>query len=158
MFYLSVSDGESANDFAFRAERPLCMLLRANGLISGAWVLPGREMMIPDACGEDGFPCPMMLFAARIPALEGYILREGESASDAAAQKGIPERIVHCAMKEKSALGVIYLPVREKGMRMHTCRVSDTWKIFHNEADLRLLNRCWGKMYPGMKILVYGDE
>lgn len=158
MFSLKVLPGESPQAFALRAGRPLCMLMRTNALIGSAWILPGREMAIYDECGQTDFPCPAMLFRARIPLLEGYIFKEGEDYRETARRKGLPERLVFLSMKEKNNAGAAYLPVVEEGMRVHTCGLKDTWENFPDEADIRLLNRCWGCLYPGMKILIYGEK
>jgi len=58
----SVLAGESLNDVSARLRVPACMLMRANGLFSAAWLLPGREIAVPEgACGGD-FPCPREAF------------------------------------------------------------------------------------------------
>lgn len=41
---------------------PGCMLLRANRVFSPAWLLPGRELCVPDEAfclKDEGFPCPV---------------------------------------------------------------------------------------------------
>ncbi|MBO4299211.1 MAG: hypothetical protein J5998_10450 [Clostridia bacterium] len=54
--------GEGLNELAGRLGVPPCMLMRANGLFSPAWLLPGREVLVPEgACGGD-FPCPREVF------------------------------------------------------------------------------------------------
>ena len=54
--------GEGLNELAARLHVPACMLMRANGLFSPAWLLPGREIIVPeDVCGGE-FPCPREAF------------------------------------------------------------------------------------------------
>ena len=54
--------GESLNDLSARLGVPACMLMRANGLFSPAWLLPGREVLVPEGeCGGE-FPCPREAF------------------------------------------------------------------------------------------------
>ena len=54
--------GEELNGLAARLGVPACMLMRANGLFSPAWLLPGRRVLVPEGmCGGD-FPCPREAF------------------------------------------------------------------------------------------------
>ena len=54
--------GEDLNGLSARLGVPACMLMRANGLYSPAWLLPGREVLVPEGrCGGD-FPCPRAAF------------------------------------------------------------------------------------------------
>ncbi len=65
----SVYEGEGLNELSARLGLPGCMLLRANGLFSAAWLLPGREILVPDAdlCRRpDAGICPRE--ALRMPA------------------------------------------------------------------------------------------
>lgn len=56
-----VREGESLGMLSARLARPGCMLLRANGLFSEAWLLPGRQIRVPDAdyCAHADAPCPV---------------------------------------------------------------------------------------------------
>lgn len=57
-----VLEGEGLNELAARLRVPACMLMRANGLYSPAWLLPGREVRVPEGlCGGE-FPCPREAF------------------------------------------------------------------------------------------------
>ena len=50
--------GEELNALSARLGVPGCMLMRANGLCSPAWLLLGREVLVPEGlCGGD-YPCP----------------------------------------------------------------------------------------------------
>ena len=151
--------GETPMEFAIRKGIPLCMLLRANGVISPAWLFQERELTLPDenTCARNGFACPVMLLKAKSFEAQGMLLA-GKTEPEALSQKtGLPLRLVLLAIREKTNAGGMILPVRKAGMRVHTCGLKDTWKQFPDEADLRLLNNAWGPLYPGMKILVYGD-
>ena len=54
--------GEDLNGLSARLGVPACMLMRANGLYSPAWLTPGREVLVPEGtCGGD-FPCPREVF------------------------------------------------------------------------------------------------
>lgn len=55
-----VYEGEDLGDLSARLGVPGCMLLRANRLFSPAWLLPGREIAVPDAdfCLKDAGVCP----------------------------------------------------------------------------------------------------
>lgn len=55
-----VYEGEELGDLCARLGVPACMLLRANRLCSEAWLLPGREILVPDEafCLRDTGVCP----------------------------------------------------------------------------------------------------
>lgn len=56
-----VGDHETLSALSARLGVPGCMLLRANRVFSPAWLLPGREIDVPDAlfCLMDDGPCPV---------------------------------------------------------------------------------------------------
>ena len=66
-----VGEGEDLARLSARLGAPGCMILRANGLMSPAWLLPGREIEAPDPdyCenAPPGKPCPRR--AVNSPAL-----------------------------------------------------------------------------------------
>lgn len=66
-----VQDGETLQMLSARLAVPGCMILRANRLFSPAWLLPGREIAVPDGafCLTDEFLCPVA--ALNMPAREG---------------------------------------------------------------------------------------
>ncbi|HIS00738.1 MAG TPA: LysM peptidoglycan-binding domain-containing protein [Candidatus Excrementavichristensenella intestinipullorum] len=55
-----VREDETLNMLSARLGVPGCMLLRCNGLYSPAWLLPGREILVPEDvfCHTSDFPCP----------------------------------------------------------------------------------------------------
>lgn len=63
-----VYEGETLSDLSARLRVPGCMLMRANRLYSEAWLLPGREIVVPDLdfCRRGGGSCPRQAF--RTPA------------------------------------------------------------------------------------------
>ncbi|MDL2206620.1 hypothetical protein LJC33_06910 [Eubacteriales bacterium OttesenSCG-928-N13] len=65
-----VRDDETFDMLTARLGVPGCMLMRANRVFSPAWLLPGREIDVPDAtfCLSDDFPCPVA--ALHAPATE----------------------------------------------------------------------------------------
>lgn len=67
----TVRDGESLQTLSARLGVPGCMILRANRLFSPAWLLPGREIEVPEGafCLTDEFLCPVA--ALNTPAREG---------------------------------------------------------------------------------------
>lgn len=59
-----ILEGEGLFEAALRLHVPACMLMRANALISPAWLLPGREIIVPEGrCGDYPFPCPRAVFS-----------------------------------------------------------------------------------------------
>ena len=68
----SVYEGETLSALSARLGVPACMLMRANRIWSEAWLLPGREILVPDAdfCHRDSGVCPreaMQTRARRTP-------------------------------------------------------------------------------------------
>lgn len=63
-----ILEGETLSDVSARLHVPACMLMRFNGLYSPAWLLAGREIIVPEGeCGQCAFPCPRALFARPVP-------------------------------------------------------------------------------------------
>lgn len=155
--YIKVNRGETAAEIALRAGCPLCMLLRANGVISGVWLEMMDEVRVPDKdeCEKSAFPCPKDVSFAKIPERTGCIVRAGDTAKSIAAEYHLPERIL---LKENhlSEGNGIYLPLFKKDMIIHTVKPMETWKDFENSATLKLINNHFAPLYPGMKILIKG--
>ena len=55
-----VYEGETLTDLSVRLGVPACMIMRANRIYSEAWLLPGREILVPglDFCDWDEGICP----------------------------------------------------------------------------------------------------
>lgn len=66
-------DGETLDALSLRLGVPGCMILRANRVFSPAWLLPGREIDVPDPlfCLLDDGECPVA--ALMRPARGGQI-------------------------------------------------------------------------------------
>ena len=76
--YTTIREGETLDMLSARLHVPGCMILRANGLFSPAWLLPGRQIVVPDSdyCARAENACPVR--ALNQPAMsrqEGYALR-----------------------------------------------------------------------------------
>lgn len=154
---LRKADGETAGQIALRAGCPVCMLLRANGLISGAWIEMMDEVRLPDAdeCEKSAFPCPNDLVKAMIPEKTGYIVQKGDSIESVARTHGLPSRLVIACLQGRrlSEGNALYLPAVSKNMKIRTIQPGDTWDKYENACRLRLLNLHFAPLYPGMKIL-----
>ena len=68
-----VLEGEGLNELSARLRVPACMLMRANGLYSPAWLLPGREIIVPEGQCRGPIPCPRETFARAIGADEAFL-------------------------------------------------------------------------------------
>ena len=144
-----VTDGETPQSLSARVCRPLCMILRANRLFSTSWLLPGREIDVPDAgfCETDSFPCPSA--AVRLPAVERrmYFRRQGESRLEAARASRVPLRLIP---EERAFLTADAAGAR----RIYTVLPGDTVRaLCRDEALFRSINSLTGPLYPGMKVL-----
>ncbi|MBR3927646.1 MAG: LysM peptidoglycan-binding domain-containing protein [Clostridia bacterium] len=157
--YIKVMEGETAEEIAGRAGYPLCMLLRANGVLSGAWLETMTEVRAPDAdeCEKSAFPCPNDFARAEILEKVGYIIRKGDTAKSIARAHCLPERIVSAVSKITEGKA-IFLPVRPEGMKIHTVKPGETWENFENAFGLKFLNMHFAPLYPGMKILIKGHR
>ncbi|MDO4357887.1 MAG: hypothetical protein Q4E13_15400 [Clostridia bacterium] len=151
MNWAIIGEGESPGELSARLRRPICVLLRANRLYSTAWLLPGRELFVPEAdfCGRDVGPCP---------------LRMVEISAERFAQgicPGMPERL-------------------QLWSRTHGGRILPEWagqpdgaaltlRPFESvaglakrggsdEATVRRWNRYYGGACPGVQLFVPGRE
>ena len=73
-----VYEGETLSDLSARLGVPACMLMRANRIWSEAWLLPGREITVPDLdfCDWDEGICPREAVntpAMRLPCVRGAV-------------------------------------------------------------------------------------
>ena len=143
-----VRDGETAQALAQRVHRPLCMLLRANRVFSGAWFLPGREIEVPsgDFCGTSDFPCPSRV--ARLPAVEKrlYLARAGETREEIARACGVPARMIPAGQR------ALCLPVCPDGWRIRTVKPGESV----SDPYIRAVNGLSDKVLPGTRILSPG--
>ena len=121
-----VLEGEGLNELSARLRVPACMLMRANGLYSPAWLLPGREIIVPEGQCRGPIPCPRETFARAIGADEAF-LHPGE---DTAARR----RVYACGAGDTAA-GVAAL-------------------FGLSETKLRADNALMGAVYPGMELLI----
>ncbi len=161
----SVYEGESLEQLSARLKRPACMLLRANRLFSAAWLLPGREILVPDPdfCAKDQGICPAV--ALNLPARSErsvwHRVFPGETAAQIAARYGITPRMVLCAAgRTGGALpeGLrLRLPLPPRGACAHTVlpgeRAGDLAGSL-TETEFRRLNGLWGPLLPGMRVLI----
>ena len=90
-----IREGETLGMLSARLGVPGCMILRANGLFSEAWLLPGRQIDVPDAdyCAQAQAPCPVR--ALLEPAMSvrrgtAVTLNARESAQALSARLGQP--------------------------------------------------------------------
>lgn len=69
--YETILPNESPAQLSARLNRPVCMLLRANRLYSVAWLLPDREILLPerDFCRRDAGICPCCLLEKPLKAI-----------------------------------------------------------------------------------------
>lgn len=153
--YIKVISGESPDEIARRAGCPLCMLLRANGVLSGAWLEMMDEVRVPDAneCEKSPFPCPRDFSMAEIPERTGYIVKAGDTAKSIADCHRLPERLV-LSQKNLSDGKALILPAAGENMKIHTVLPMETWSNFENAPELMLINNYFAPLYPGMRILI----
>ena len=86
--------GEGLNELSARLRVPACMLMRANGLFSPAWLLPGREVIVPQGACAGPFPCPCEVFHRVVGAClprRAVCTLPGDTAASFAARFGLTE-------------------------------------------------------------------
>ena len=160
MFRIKRFEMESAQAMALRLGVPLCMLLRANGVVSGAWIETGDEVSIPDenTCMRNDFPCPKDFVKAEIPERIGYIVENGDTVKSISEKMHLPVRLVISLLKPRGVKAGegIFLPFREENMKIITVSIHTTWRDFENAPAVMLLNNHFTRLYPGMKLLIRG--
>lgn len=157
--YIKVNCGETADDLARRAGCPLCMLLRANGVLSSAWLEMMDEVRVPDAdeCIKSAIPCPKDFSFSVIPERFGYIAGKDDTFKSIADKHHLPERLV-LSQKNAQEGRALILPVFQKDMKIHTVKPMEAWADFEQAASLKFINNHFAPLYPGMKILIKGKS
>ena len=158
MFKIPVYESDVESDLSARAGMPVCMLLRANGVLSAAWLKTKGEADVPDSfdCERSPSPCPRAAAVARIPERIGYIVEKGDTYSSLAAQFHLPERLVRVCIGENGLFegNGIVLPLRRADMREHIVSPGEKWMNIDSSDHAMLLNGHFAPLYPGMKILI----
>lgn len=144
MAFAVIGARETPQQLSARLGRPVCMLLRANGLYSQQWLLPGRRIFVPerDFCARDAGPCPLRMM--KIPAEEWI--------RPARLAENLPARLrmwshTHAdwALKEWCGEGRAIVLRHGETERTLAGRTGCT------AAELRRINRCYGRLVPGMR-------
>lgn len=154
MWKTVVAPNETPALLSARVGAPVCAILRANRLFSPAWLLPGREINVPDVCSSKDFPCPVL--ASRIPA-QARRLFYG-SASEIARVSGLPLRAVLAHAGEHApwdAPRALTLPEIDARWHLRTILPGEAPRLTLSE---RAVNALWGASYPGNKILFYTGD
>lgn len=154
MWKTVVAPNETPALLSARAGVPVCAILRANRLFSPAWLLPGREIDMPDDCASSDFPCPVL--AARVPA-QAHRFFYG-SAREIARASGLPLRAVLAHANERApwdAPRPLTLPEIDACWRLRTILPGEAPALTLSE---RAVNALWGAAYPGMKMLFYTGD
>lgn len=163
-----VADGETPHELCLRLNCPLCMILRANGLFSAAWLYSGREIDVPDAdyCAKSPNPCPTLVMNAPPMCRRMYIISDGETLEGVCRATKLPERcvLVNAGLTRfDSRMGAraVCLPMPPEGSRTHTVKPFETLASIAPNAEaalrIRSLNSVWGSIYPGMKLIIPSD-
>ena len=162
MLKIPIYEEDTPSDISLRAGMPVCMLLRMNGVLSAAWLKTQKSASIIEgfSCGKSSFPCPRDFVKARIHEKTGCIPCKDDTAKSIAQKYRVPERLVK-SLLQKNGTGdgrAILIPKAGKDMKIHLVSVFETWKSFQDYESLMLLNDYFGPLYPGMKILVRGQN
>ena len=165
-----VLEGETAAALSARLGRPICMILRASRLYSVAWLMPGREIAVPalSFCRTDSFCCPAYALT-RCPADASerlrYTVGSGDRVRGIACALGMPERLFYLAAGraagELPSGTQLALPIIAAGEIVHVGH-TDTMRSLcaahgADEASVRSLNKLWGPLLPGMRLLIGKD-
>ncbi len=144
MAYSVIREGETLAGLALRLAVPPCMLLRANGLFAPGWLLPGREILVPNAdfCArQPAFVCPTA--ALRLP-------------SWPADAKTLPLSDFPRRLNLLARSRTLIVPVQAATVVVH---YGDSWESvarrFHSAPEVLMrLNRYWGPLLPGMRLAI----
>ena len=154
MWKTVVAPNETPALLSARVGVPVCALLRANRLFSPAWLLPGREIDVPDACASADFPCPVL--AAQTPALARRLFYG--SAMDIARASGLPMRAVLAHAGERAPWSpprALTLPEIDAHWHLRTILPGEMPALTLTE---RAVNALWSTPLPGMKLLLYTGD
>lgn len=169
MLWDRVRTGETLNMLAARLNRPACMIMRANRLASPAWLLPGREIIVPpeDYCLWDAGECPNAFFRCTAHAGRARVrhrVNAGESVGDVAQLYGLPERLVlmacgECAGTELPEGKMLELPALPHDTRLITVQPGQTMESICRNCGMQaerfvLLNSLSAPLMPGMRVIV----
>lgn len=154
MWKTVVAPNETPALLSARVGVPVCAILRANRLFSPAWLLPGREIDVPDVCAPMDFPCPAL--AVRIPAHTCRLFYG--AAKEIACASGLPLRAVLAHAGRRVPWDVplaLALPEIDARWRLRTILPGEAPALTPSE---RAVNALWGAAYPGMKMLLYTGD
>ena len=155
-----VREGETLERLSVRTGIPACMLMRANGLFSPGWLLPGREISVPEADFCRKAPpgiCPVR--ACTLPSWNAgdRIIRSAtpEDMRRIARESGLPPRLHLLARAQE-----LRVPHNYHAVTVHW---GATWqslaeKAQQNPQDLMRINRLHAPLLPGMRIAVRLDH
>ncbi len=157
-----VLEGEGLNALSARLRVPACMLMRANGLYSPAWLLPGRAIIVPEGRCCGAVPCPRETFARAVGAGEAF-LHPGEDTQALCRRLRLPVRLALMAFGRRGGelhggevIDMSRYPARR---RVYVCGAADTAAgaaaLFGlSERKLRADNALTSAVYPGMELLI----
>jgi len=163
-----ILENETLGALSARLGVPLCMLMRANRLASAAWLLPGREIAVPegDFCEKDSFPCPKRLVqaVAKGKETEVFIAEAGDTIGSAARTLGTTKRLLLMTRGRGGELkeGERILIEREKCQkRIGSVLPGETAEAFcgrmgcTDEKEILRLNDVEnGQLWPGMQLIL----
>ncbi|MDO4740387.1 MAG: LysM peptidoglycan-binding domain-containing protein [Eubacteriales bacterium] len=165
-----IRENETPEQLAVRLGVPLCMLLRANRLACACWLLPEREIAVPQGafCEKDAFPCPARLLdtPARQRQTEVCIAGAGDDIPSLARALGTSERLLLRARGRSGPLREgerILIEAEKCKKRIGSVLPGETLKAFcarQNGADpgetARLNELRGGQVWPGMRLVLPG--
>ena len=141
----TIGQNESPEQLSARLNRPVCMLLRANRLYSTQWLLPGRQIVLPEAdfCRCDSGLCPLK--AMQIPA-ESFVDFVPEMIQ-------LPDRL----RRWSAVHGNLALP-QWRSARWAVIRPQEGWndiaaRLGTEAAELQRINRYFGPPVPGIELV-----
>ena len=148
MAYAVIGENETAEQLSARLNRPVCMLLRANQLFSAAWLLPGREIIVPpkDFCLRDAGMCPVAALS---------IAAERFGRADDADEMPVPQRLQKWAKTHGNAALAEWMSGGTIGsLRPLESMAQFARRMGCGEAELRRINRYYGRPVPGVRLLI----
>ena len=162
-----IGEKDTPQSLSARYGVPYCAILRANRICSDAWMMPGREIVIPDKdfCEKDGFICPCIgvnILAEEARACVHVRVKEGDTAASLARKYRLPVRLICLASGcsdgkiPSGAEFIVQIPLQNEKIYAAApmdslCELAKKWGC--SEEELRRENRLWGPLLPGMQIL-----
>ncbi len=168
MNWITLKDGDTLDSISESCGLPACMIMRANRLLSPAWLLTGREVLIPDGdfCNRDRGQCPIIAMRCSAKAADAdntIIIDDDMDVSSISRTYKLPERLIYkaCGLKcgQVPSGMAITLPIYEFKTKLIVVQplenLTDIATKYGCDADeIYSMNQLDSPIMPGMRLII----